>query len=115
MSLKALLAMSTAKSRKEGKKIAQRLVELKLAACVNVIPQVNSFYFWAGKLCQDNEVIIIIKTENGQKNKIIKEIKRINTYEVPEIIFFKIDEGEERYLNWIKKTLEKNKKSVRNF
>ena len=110
--MKTLVVISTAGSEKEGWKIAQKLVEAKLAACVNVIPKVNSFFYWEGKLCQEQEVILLIKTIQKQFKKIINEIKRIHSYEVPEVISLTVDGGEERYLKWINKILagEKIKK-----
>lgn len=101
--MKIFLVISTAGSEKEGLKIAQRLVETKMAACVNVIPKVRSFFRWKGKICQEQEVMLFIKTVQKQLKKINKEIKRIHSYELPEIIFLQIDQGGEEYLQWIKK------------
>jgi periplasmic divalent cation tolerance protein len=101
--MKIFLVISTAGSEKEGWKIAQRLVETKMAACVNVIPKVRSFFRWKGKICQEQEVMLFIKTVQKQLKKINKEIKRIHSYELPEIIFLQIDQGGEEYLQWIKK------------
>ena len=103
--MKTFVVISTAGSEKEGWKIAQQLVEAKLAACVNVIPKVNSFFYWEGQICQEQEVILLIKTIQKRLKKIIKEIKRIHSYEVPEVISLQIDTGEEKYLKWINKML----------
>jgi len=99
--------ISTAGSAKEARKIGKVLVEKGLAACVSVIPGVNSFFYWEGKLCQEGEAVILIKTESAQINKIINKIKELHSYEVPEIISFKIEEGEKNYLQWIKKMTKK--------
>jgi periplasmic divalent cation tolerance protein len=111
--MKNLLVISTAGSEKEGWKIAQKLVEGKLAACVNVIPKVNSFFYWGGKLCREREVILIIKTIQKQFKKIINEIKKIHSYEVPEIISLQVDRGEERYLAWINRMVAGEEKRFR--
>lgn len=111
--MKTLVVFSTAGSEKEGGKIAQKLVESKLAACVNVIPKVNSFFYWGGKLCQEQEVILVIKTIQKQFKKIINEIKEIHSYEVPEIISLQVDRGEERYLKWVSKILAGGEKRFR--
>jgi len=103
--MKAFVVISTAGSEKEGWKIAQQLVEAKLAACVNVIPKVTSFFYWEGKICQEQEAILLIKTIQRHLKKIIKEIKVIHSYEVPEVISLQIDTGEEKYLKWINEML----------
>jgi len=103
--MKTLVVISTAGSEKEGWKIAQKLVESKLAACVNVIPKVTSFFYWEGKLCQAQEVVLLIKTIQKQLKKIINEIKKIHSYEMPEVISLQVDGGEEGYLKWVNKML----------
>ncbi|MDO8955896.1 MAG: divalent-cation tolerance protein CutA [Deltaproteobacteria bacterium] len=103
--MKTLVVISTAGSEKEGWKIAQKLVEAKLAACVNVIPKVTSFFYWEGKLCQAQEVVLLIKTIQKQLKKIINEIKKIHSYEIPEVISLQVDGGEEGYLKWVNKML----------
>jgi len=111
--MKNLVVISTAGSKKEGWKIAQKLVECKLAACVNVIPHVNSFFYWGGKLCREQEVILVIKTIQKQFKKIINEINKIHSYEVPEVISLQVDRGEERYLKWVNKMLAGGEKRFR--
>ena len=111
--MKILVVISTAGSEKEGWKIAQKLVECKLAACVNVIPKVNSFFYWGGKLCREQEVILVIKTIQKQFKKIINEINKIHSYEVPEIISLQVDRGEERYLKWVREMLAGGEKKFR--
>ena len=103
--MKTLVIISTAGSEREGWKIGRKLVESRLAACVNVIPQVRSFFYWEGKVRGEQEVILVIKTMQKQFRKIINEIKKIHTYEIPEIISLRVDGGEERYLNWVKKNV----------
>jgi periplasmic divalent cation tolerance protein len=102
----ALLMISTTGSEKEARKIARSLVEERLAACANVIPGVRSFFYWEGRLCQEKEALILIKTVNNKARKIIDKIKKIHSYEVPEIIFFRVDMGEKNYLKWVKKMVK---------
>ena len=111
--MKALVVISTSGSEKEGWKIAQKLVESKLAACVNVIPKVNSFFYWGGKLCREREVLLIIKTMQKQFRKIINEINKIHSYEIPEIICLQVDGGERRYLSWVNEMLAGGEKRLR--
>ena len=95
--MKTLVVISTAGSEKEGWKIAQKLVEAKLAACVNVIPQVTSFFYWEGKLCQAQEVVLLIKTIQKQLKKIINEIKKIHSYETYNLVATPILKTTKRY------------------
>jgi len=108
--MKSLVIISTAGSEREGWKIGRKLVESRLAACVNVIPKVRSFFYWEGKVRGEQEVILVIKTMQKQFGKIINEIKKIHTYEVPEIISLRVDGGEEKYLNWVKKSVSERGK-----
>jgi len=102
----ALLMISTTGSEKEARKIARSLVEERLAACANVSPGVRSFFYWEGRLCQEKEALILIKTVNNKARKIMDKIKKIHSYEVPEIIFFRVDMGEKNYLKWVKKMVK---------
>ena len=81
-------------------------MEERLAACANVIPGVRSFFYWEGRLCQEKEALILIKTVNNKARKIMDKIKKIHSYEVPEIIFFRVDMGEKNYLKWVKKMVK---------
>ncbi len=101
-----LLMISTTGSEKEARKIARSLVEERLAACANVIPGVRSFFYWEGRLCQEKEALILVKTVNNKARKIMDKIKKIHGYEVPEIIFFRVDMGEKNYLKWVKKMVK---------
>ncbi|MDM7912461.1 MAG: divalent-cation tolerance protein CutA [Methanotrichaceae archaeon] len=83
-----------------SEKIARALVMEKLAACVNV-SQVRSYFVWEGKLSEDNEELMIIKTERRKVGSLSKRIKELHSYEIPEIIVLPISEGDEAYLQWI--------------
>ena len=104
------LALSTAGSEKEGHRIGKILVEKGLAACVNVIPGITSFFFWEGKLCKDKEVMLLIKTTKRNLREITNNIIKIHSYSVPEILFVKIEKGDKKYLDWIRETVEKGRK-----
>jgi len=90
---------------KESEKIARLLVEEKLAACVNVA-EVNSYYRWKGEFCEDNEALLIIKTEKSRVDKIIERIKEVHSYELPEIIALPIAAGYDKYLAWVESSID---------
>lgn len=85
----------------EARKIAKGLVKNRLAACVNIIPSINSIYFWEGKLYDDKEVLCIIKTKKALFKKIEIFVKKNHSYKVPEIIALPIIKGSKEYLKWI--------------
>jgi periplasmic divalent cation tolerance protein len=89
----------TVGSNDEAKQIAQTLVEMKLAACVNLFP-ITSIYRWDG-VHEDNEVAMIVKTTYEQIENIEKTVKEMHSYTVPCIISFGIDGGSREYLDWI--------------
>ncbi len=103
--MRAFLMISGAPTEKEAEKIAQTLVEGRLAACVNIIPRVNSFFYWEGKLCREKEAMILIKTTSQKSRIIMNKIKKVHSYKVPEIVFLKVDGGEKNYLDWVKRVI----------
>ena len=83
-----------------AEKIAKALVQERLAACVNV-SQVRSYFIWEGKSCNEQEELMIIKTEMRMAERIKVRIKELHSYELPEIITVPIVDGDKRYLEWI--------------
>ena len=96
-----MLVLSTASSEKEAMTIAQALVDQELAACVNVVPAIRSLYRWKGKIWNEVENLMFIKTTSSQLEEIKKVIKDLHSYELPEVLAVKIDDGEKNVLNWI--------------
>lgn len=84
-----------------AKKIAQELVTDKLAACVNIIPEVQAFFTWVGKVDKANEHMLVIKTTTDAYEAVEKRIKKLHPYELPEIIAVPIYAGSSEYLDWI--------------
>ncbi len=96
-----LLVISTTNSQMLAEKIANHLLDNKLAACVNIIPNIRSIYKWKDEICRDSEFLLLIKTTANHFEKIKHEISSLHTYEVPEIIALPIEGGNPAYLEWI--------------
>jgi periplasmic divalent cation tolerance protein len=101
-----IVILITASGRKEAEKIAAGLVEGKLAACVNIIGGVKSFFWWQGRLDSAREMLLVVKSRRSKLNAIVKKVKSLHSYEVPEIIALPIIGGEKKYLRWIDGSLE---------
>jgi len=95
----------TCPNKKEARKIATFLVKERLASCVNIIDRLESFFWWQKKIDYAKEVLLIIKSKKKNFSKVVKNIKRLHSYKVPEIIALKIIAGEKKYLNWIDESL----------
>jgi len=90
----------------EGNKIAHLLIENKLAACVNIIPNLTSIYWWEGKIEENNELLLVIKTTGKNCGPIIQKIGEIHSYSNPECVAYKIEKGSKKYLDWIKEVVD---------
>lgn len=104
-----IVVLVTAKDKAEGQKIADKLIQEKLAACVNIIEGVTSLFWWEGKVDQASEVLLIIKTQKTLFKKLEKAVKSAHSYTVPEIIALPVVAGNTDYLKWIKKTVVSGK------
>jgi periplasmic divalent cation tolerance protein len=88
-------------SKEQGEKIAETVVNGKLAACVNVMPGARSCYFWEGKLTWSDEVMLLIKTTKGRLEQLKAMVKKEHSYQLPEIVAVEIEDAEQKYLDWI--------------
>lgn len=91
----------TIANKKEAEKIASVLVKEKLAACVNIMENVHSLFWWQGRVDMACEALLIVKTRKALLSKLIKKVKSLHSYEVPEIIALPIIAGNKEYLRWI--------------
>ncbi len=91
----------SASSEIEAEKIANKLVEDKLAACVSIIPNMRSIYTWEGKIEKSDEYLMIIKTRGELFDRVKTAIKELHSYKIPEIISLSIDHALEDYVRWI--------------
>lgn len=95
------IVLSTAGSEDEARKIAHHLVEHQLAACVNLIPRIESIYRWQGKMESSQEWLLLIKT-NAEKFPAVRDaIRELHSYELPECIAISVEDGSADYLEWI--------------
>jgi len=91
----------TAASREEAEKIAHHLVQNRLAACVQLLSDIQSLYWWEGKMCNDKEVLLSAKTTEKLFPELVAAVKSLHSYQVPEIVFVPIEDGLPAYLDWI--------------
>ncbi|RXJ91846.1 divalent-cation tolerance protein CutA [Arcobacter sp. CECT 8983] len=98
--MKLLLVQTTCASKSEAKKIAQVLIEKKLAACIQM-SKIESLYMWKDEFCNDKEVLLSIKTKKENFKKIKSKIKELHSYDVPEIIGLDISDSSKDYKKFI--------------
>ncbi len=96
-----VVVLVTASSRRECRKIARHLVETKLAACVNITQPVRSVYRWKGKMTEENELLMVIKSSRELFPEIKSAISKLHSYQTPEIICLPIIDGSQDYLQWV--------------
>lgn len=96
-----IVVLSTASSAAEAEAIARRLVEDRLAACVNVVTGVRSFYRWKGKIEKSPEWLLVIKSSRGCFEELRAALEKLHSYDVPEVIALPVVEGTKNYLHWM--------------
>ncbi|MFQ5330122.1 MAG: divalent-cation tolerance protein CutA [Thermodesulfobacteriota bacterium] len=96
-----IIVMATASSIEEGERIARAVVGEELAACCNIFPEIRSVYRWKGDICDEREVMLIMKSRATLFTALQERIRELHSYEVPEIISFTVESGLEEYLAWI--------------
>lgn len=97
----------TCGSEEEAARIGRALVEEGLAACVNLLSPVRSIYRWEGKVCDEREWLLVIKTRTERFSEIEERVRSLHAYSVPEIISLPIVEGSAPYLAWVKEMTER--------
>lgn len=107
MASQTLLLLCNCPDREAAKKIAQELVEKRLAACVNLLPGVTSVYLWQEKLETAQEVTLLIKTTRQRYEELEANLLKLHPYELPEIIAVPVELGFSGYLNWVEECTTK--------
>lgn len=101
-----IVVLSTCGSEDEAEKLARLVVAQHLAACVNVIPRVRSYYRWNGAIESADEYLLVIKSSRDRMPALLASLEKEHSYEVPEVIALPVVEGAANYLNWLQASLE---------
>lgn len=101
-----IVILITAGNMDEASKIAHALVERKLAACVNLIDPIRSVYRWEGKVAEDSEVLLVVKSSRELFDEVRRAVEELHSYHVPELICLPIIDGSPNYLNWLTESLK---------
>ncbi|MDD4879513.1 MAG: divalent-cation tolerance protein CutA [Candidatus Omnitrophica bacterium] len=99
--MKKIAILITTGSAKEAESVARVLVKGKLAACVNIIPSIKSIYTWKGRIEASKECLLIAKTRESLFPRVEKAVKRLHSYECPEIVAIPLTKGSADYMRWI--------------
>ncbi len=104
---KYMTVLVTCPSEKEASRIARRLLDAKLIACANIINGVKSLFYWKGKINKSAESLIIMKTTKSNLRKIDRTVKKMHSYEVPEIAALPLEWMSGDYLKWLKDSVKR--------
>ena len=105
LSRRTEIALVTVPDLETGRNLAQAILQARLAACVNLVPQVESHYWWEGKLESSNELLLVIKTSAAKVADLEKLVTAHHPYDTPEFLVLSVSAGSERYLGWITQSL----------
>ena len=103
-----IIVLVTGGSVRECKKIARHLLDKRLIACANLVPMVRSLYLWQGKVADEKESLMILKSSRELFPSLRAEVEKLHSYSVPEVIALPIIDGAPNYLNWIAESVGKN-------
>lgn len=109
----AYVVLVSAPQGEKAAALARALVEQKLAACVNRVPGVQSTYVWEGKLVEEGEELLVIKTDKARFKELVKAVKALHPYKVPEVLALRVKEGNRDYLRWLMDAVQAPRKKVR--
>jgi periplasmic divalent cation tolerance protein len=106
MTSDAIVVFVTAADREEAMRLAEMLVDKRLAACVQILPEMQSVYRWKGKVERQTEVLLIAKTARAKFEDLEKEVRELHSYQTPEIVAFPLTAGSSPYLEWLKTSVD---------
>jgi periplasmic divalent cation tolerance protein len=101
-----IVLLITTATAEEAQRISRVLLEQKKVACVNILPRVNSLFWWQGKLDSAEESLLIVKTKASQLSEIVPLVKELHSYDIPELIALPIIGGNQDYLEWMEKEVK---------
>ena len=101
-----LVVLTTTPDETQARELGQKIVEEKLAACVQIVPRVTSIYFWKGEVQNDSEYLLLIKTLEEKFEDLSEFIQTNHSYEVPEIVAIDAEKVSEAYLKWMERTVQ---------
>ncbi len=104
----AIVIITTVGTEEQANLIARELIARRQAACVNILPGVRSIYRWQGKICNDTELLLVIKTCRPEFDPVAATIAELHSYDLPEILAFDVAHGEKNFLDWVCGNLDKN-------
>ena len=96
-----LVVLITTPTRDEAVHLARTLVEERLAACVNVVPTIHSLFYWEGKLQEEDESLLLVKTERHRYTALEARVRELHSYTVPEILALPVERGSPAYVHWV--------------
>ena len=107
-----IVVVTSAGTEEQALDIAHALIRNRQAACVNLIPNIHSIYRWKGRVCDDGEYLLVIKTRAKNFSAVRETIQKINTYELPEVLAYRVDDASPGFADWIQKATEPSKRRI---
>ena len=104
----AIVVFITAPTRDEARSLADKLVETKLAACVQILPEMESVYRWQGKVERQPEYLLLAKTTADRFAELETEVRAMHSYDTPEIVSFPLTESSPDYLRWLQESVNRS-------
>jgi len=101
-----IVVIMTTSNKEEAAKIVRSLLKERLIACANIVGPVSSLFWWQGKIDEENEFLVFMKSHKSLFERLSERVTEIHSYEVPEIIALPIIEGSPPYLKWLKTSLQ---------
>ena len=108
-----IVMLTSVGTEQQALDIGEALVRRRYATCVNLVPSARSIYRWKGKVCEDSEFLLIIKTLSREFDAVAHTIREINSYELPEILSFGIRDGDPSFCAWVGEMVEKPRPRAR--
>jgi periplasmic divalent cation tolerance protein len=100
-----IVVLSNCGSEEEARRIARALVEARVAACVNILPGIQSIYHWQGAIQEDSEWMLVIKSTRSMFDRLSIELRKVHSYQVPEVLAIPVVAGSPDYLDWMDREL----------